>query len=367
MDFYTYNAGIVVDENLYFSSNTVNGLYRRDLITNEVIFLGTFPNEKIGVFHLHKDCVRWNNLLVFLPETASYLHIWDLETKHFICVDLERNTDEPIYADGCVFENCLYIFPAILTQPLLKYNLLVGTLERNDRFSNRLFKEKIENESYYYLARIVIIDEFVLFPIQNTNTVYKYSLKNDLFEKIKLPIENIFALFLCDNRFFISCVKTDIIYACDLDFKEITEYLINDECDKGKRIVNNVFSAGRDVYAIPAWGKHILKLNINKKVFEKLDDYPSDFEFYELGNDDVRFFRLQKDGDNIIIFPRRSNMSLIIKNGYLEKFQKNGFSREIYIKDNSKHYKDCLREVSNFADVMKEDEKITLSDYLYMI
>ena len=119
-DFFTFDAGKIVGNDLYFSSNYLNGLYKKDIRTGEVQFLGCFPKEKVGKDHLHKACYLWNDYLIFMPESSFHLHMWNINKMQFDTVDLDRYSDHYAFGDGCVVDDSVIIFPAVLEQPLLR-------------------------------------------------------------------------------------------------------------------------------------------------------------------------------------------------------------------------------------------------------
>ena len=123
-DLHTY-SGVFVNDYLWFSNNTFNGLFRFDFNNNKIEFMDFFPNELINQINTHKKCFVYNNKLVFLPALGNFISIYDIEEKSFNTIELgfatNNNCDK--VADAVLIKNQLYIVPISQNDDLAVLNI----------------------------------------------------------------------------------------------------------------------------------------------------------------------------------------------------------------------------------------------------
>lgn len=85
-----YDTCCVKGDFLWVSAMKFNGLFKIDLRTKEINFVGCFPYEKLyGRLHLDR-IIEHNNKLYFVPFESNYIHIYDIEKNTFEGIKIER-------------------------------------------------------------------------------------------------------------------------------------------------------------------------------------------------------------------------------------------------------------------------------------
>ena len=103
--------GAVVGNYLYFSNVSSNGLYRVDMSTHDVELIDFFPNERINIGFLHKNCFVYGNRLFFIPAYAKDISVYDISKKKFTMIPFENTSNVEATIDSIQVGSSVYIFP----------------------------------------------------------------------------------------------------------------------------------------------------------------------------------------------------------------------------------------------------------------
>lgn len=227
LSFYdVYDSG----EDIWFSNNLYNGLFRYNIADKKTYFVSFFENEEKNQRGLHQKVVHYKGKLFFLPGLAKHIHVVDLRN----CSMKSINVAEQIgsYADAslsCVYmkDNWLYVFPKDISKQL--YRMDLETLEIT---TEKGFKSEISNclnqTEGKFCYKPYQEDEMIWFPVLKTNKVLKYSIVGKKFELYELEISNAIAMEKYNNSFWLLVENGRSVYQWDGENKEVKEYLLPD-------------------------------------------------------------------------------------------------------------------------------------------
>ena len=175
-------------EELWFSNNIYNGLFRYDFLHKKTEFVRTFPGMGWGRKGLHQRVIRYDNKLFFIPGNSSFIHILNLENRIMDAIPMELVND---ISEIHVNNNLLYILPKFLGRPEVVFNLDNYEILMNydmDLICRQYMQENSEKLFY----RIYMDDSIAWLPLLNSNIILEYDYVNRrLIEKYTLPISGL--------------------------------------------------------------------------------------------------------------------------------------------------------------------------------
>lgn len=105
------------DDVIYATSMESNGLFVINM-DGKAILKAIFPREKAYKRFLFSDCVCYNNKLIFAPDSAEKIYIYDLDTNQFKIIDFNLNIKIDNYNETFKFskivegDEAFYFLPA---------------------------------------------------------------------------------------------------------------------------------------------------------------------------------------------------------------------------------------------------------------
>lgn len=103
----------IVDEKMWIFSNSFNGLYVLDLLTEELQWKGQVPFESAICNELYTELIFWEGKLFFVPFLAHKLAVYDIGTGKFDAIDLPGMEQKKnlLFGAACLYKDSIYMFP----------------------------------------------------------------------------------------------------------------------------------------------------------------------------------------------------------------------------------------------------------------
>ena len=76
-------CGIQIDDEYWYVAGNTNGLFKKNLLTGKLDFLGFFPNEYHLQFRAYTDLKLVDNKIVFTPCSAKEIAVYNLNENTF--------------------------------------------------------------------------------------------------------------------------------------------------------------------------------------------------------------------------------------------------------------------------------------------
>ncbi len=216
----------------YASAMNQNGLY---LLTKngKAEFLHLFPGEKLFKRFLFSSIAKYKEFLVFAPESAEHICIYNTDSGEFITKEIPAPSAcrgyQPNFKFGAVifFEGCFFFIPQ--TYPaVIKMKALSWELD--------YLNEWVTEEAFCFKKGYSLYKNFVTIPSALSDMMLKLDMAagRAIIERAGWEKEEKGAWTLCENE--------------------------------------------KECWAISYPDSHILCTNKDTEIWNKIDDYPSDFE-----------------------------------------------------------------------------------------
>ena len=123
-----------INNELYFSSCSFNGLFKLNLLSGEVTHLGNFKDELLGESYLHGSTIGYDGRIYFIPFNAKGISMYDIESDRFLFQQMSKCR----YGVPMEYQENIIIVPSNL-----KDNILSLNKEKKEFEVNRVLSDKV--------------------------------------------------------------------------------------------------------------------------------------------------------------------------------------------------------------------------------
>jgi len=184
---YTISCEIFCDDGKYywFSAFEINALFRMDKNTNQIDFIGCFPDEKTLGRRLFYQTTCQNRKIYFAPFGANHLAIYDIDANSFSSVPIPQPKDYPFGNDIYLralkfvfiisFDKWIFLLPGAYPA-ILRYDTESGKIDYLDDFIP-LIQSSIAPSSSLLFNRCCNIDNYLFATSATGNFVLAFNMK----------------------------------------------------------------------------------------------------------------------------------------------------------------------------------------------
>lgn len=259
---FSFSAGIVLGDSLFFSDNTINGLFKTDLIGHETMYIGSFQNEDHCKGLMHKQAISKDDMIYFVPNQGFNVHVFNIETFEIKNIPLYK-VDELryVFSGGVIFEDYLYIVPGVISQPVISINLKTYEQKLIDIGLASVLKNAPNDKQLF--SRIDVFGDKVYMPVLSQNRVVEYNIPQNSIKMVTVSQENLANIYVIDNSILISTLYSGLYYY-DVGNKEIVE-IKGDEKEQTEICCYTIIKKDMcNCYAVPDLGGKVLLLKKGK-------------------------------------------------------------------------------------------------------
>lgn len=261
----SFCAGVIVEDQLFFSDNLFNGLFKStfDSNINKAEYIGKFNDESDSVRLLHKKAIQYQDVIIFIPNRGTSIHVFDVNKgslKAYRIVQQGDNNNS--ISDGVIIDNKLYIMPGNLLQPISVLDLRDYTLQTIDFRIKELLSITDRSPKGQFFWKAICMGKKIYMAIINTNEIISFDVETEQFEIMRINESILFnSVYKAGENMLISTVNAGV-YLWDSKKKEMHEIIKdNDESNTVyfiQEYTNNKF------IIIPDLGGDIFSLSCNK-------------------------------------------------------------------------------------------------------
>lgn len=176
LDSLLYYAQVLVGNELWISNIRFNGLFKINIESGEVVFIGRFPSHDLETEDLHLFAKKYGNKLYFFPKRSNGLDIYDLKTKSFTFATCKMGNSNDYFTAIDAFridDERVLIVPCYSNMSLLEFSIekeaIVRIIELTE--SNK-FVDNATGTMTLYACKM---QNEILYPIHGTNKVGSYN------------------------------------------------------------------------------------------------------------------------------------------------------------------------------------------------
>ncbi len=288
-------CGIQIDDEYWYVAGNTNGLFKKNLLTGKLDFLGFFPNEYHLQFRAYTDLKLVDNKIVFTPCSAKEIAVYNLNENTFSKKPLpayESGMNQ--YLKSVKYKSSVYFIP-FSSSSFIKYDVnqeKIIVLQDWSKVRSKYVKEGISNIT---IEPVCVDNNFVYMFINGKNQTIILDMDTDQFyiEHLDIPKDEIICAVCESGKDILVVTDKNNIYRWNHENSEIeliidfNQYIISqDYC------THYMCESGKNIYLINVWNKDIMVFNYIDKVFsiidmgryvsDKTDDNVSLYYYYDI-------------------------------------------------------------------------------------
>lgn len=353
---YSFCAGKIIGDTLYYSDDIINALCRVDLISHQATFVKPFPNEKSIIRNQHIKCLEHQKKLYFIPNSGNYIHILDLYSEEIEYIKVPKQVEGKFAISGaCFVDDVLWIFPANKNQSMITLNVVDQSVEQKGNFEKII--ENYKKEGVQDIWKIAKVDNQTYFALIGTKIVIRYSMVDESIDVLETNVDGIEAVYACGRKLII-CTIDSKVYEWNIKYDSYKEIDFDNKIqEKNAYLVANKNS--ESLYFIPNTGSSFYKYNMESKQLSRIN---TDLLSMELLTGVINYAEYDLWDDKVVLFPRIGNNILIIENDSIFALDCNEIVDEGFKK---KYYYSLGMFFENEA--IKECARIGLDEYIQVL
>lgn len=288
-------CGIQIEDEYWFAAGNTNGLFKKNLATGELNFIGFFPNEEKTQFRAYTDVKLVDNKLIFTPCWAKSIAIYDLTRQKFSDValpDYERGINQ--YINSVQYKGCVYFIP-FSSSSFIKYDVAEGKIKKLGKWID-LKNQYLMKDAGSLIIESVCADNNKIYMFMSIgNQVIILNMDTDQFSVDNLSIssdEKMCSAYQLDHVIWIATDKNKIYQWEYVDNEILQTFDLNKYINETDYYIHYIYATDKYVYLINEWDKNIRVLDyINNKfsvidtsgcVSDKKDDCISLYYYYDI-------------------------------------------------------------------------------------
>lgn len=343
-----FNTGQAYGDYLYCSSTKFNGLFKVNMYTGEAFFLDHFPGEKNSQVALYRDSHIYKSQIVFIPQNATGIAVYNIDTDEFYRFELERK----MVCQSCLVDSMIWIFPAFGYEEIWLFNVETHELKRISgvkRWKDVVIQKVIYYKNMFWAANY------------NTNTIFKINAESMEIDEVMIDCPPIYAVSCTYNGLWLITKSNDAIYFWNPETNELSKKRV-EGIEGEKQMYIDVIETRNKMLAIPLEMAPILSLDKDDMTFKVHCDYPKDFKVLSKGRTAFFLCRVNTPRGWCIMPSNVSHVTFIEKKNSDVHFVEVDFTDSINEQEIKERYINSLR-----GEIIIEHVDITLPEYIHLV
>ncbi len=363
MSFY---CGCLVGNVIYASNTNYNGLFRINMDTWKVEFVGNFPDERSYQKELHRKVIRIQDELYFIPNKGTCISTYNIHTSQFGKITIPGVEGLLEFADAFVIENRLWMVPKFLKQPLYYIELQNKVVQEEQAWKKHMFQQ----EGFADLEAVGVLDNKIVVVPWNINKMFIYDLNSGQMKEKVLPREFHLRNLTCDGEYIWFTLRDDNrIVRYHWESGDIKIYAVEDE---SRKIIGNdelqflaVFICGDRRFVVPSRADVFMEIDIEGGIIFAAKDLNSPISRYDKG---ILYLQSIRQGQRCFWLPKSAKelLELDVNNNQASwhKLEISDCGLEKYLRDFV--ITRGLADRFKMSGIEKEGT-FSLTDYIYML
>ena len=355
--------GVYDDGETYFiSSGSFNGMLNYNKKDSTIEYVTSFQNQEPYQGGLHHKVYKYEDNLVFTPNNAKGIHIYDTKHKKMYFHKL-FGTDEirTRCIDALLVEDKLWLFFAYAEKPVVIFDLNTYEIKYFYGIIEKLPMDIRERKLQIFWCPMAKHREIVCGAIWNTSYIVKINMITQQVELCNVgeAHRGLSTLAYDGMNFWFARLRDTSVYKWNEKDNEIIEYESLDFLDDEVFIYNNIICEHGQVLVIPNKGKKLLCVDEKEKKILEYCSLPDSFaEFADIRKTYRRFYDYDVINSVIRLFPANANMMVEVD---VEKKISVGTTIMLDVDDDENYKKHVLYR---YMDIIQKKGIITKSNII---
>ncbi|WP_026650981.1 hypothetical protein [Butyrivibrio proteoclasticus] len=247
--------GCIVDDSIWYTNAIVNGLFKFDIRSGQVNFVGTPEGDDPELERAYSEVIYFDEKIYLIPFNAPNIAVYDLKSRHFSTIEYPEEVNTKVYS-ATFIGNKIYLLP-YLSQMFYCIDAETNSLEQ------------VKELNVYPFSR----DAYSVLTLQSVaigNVLYFFDGKGDTLYSFDTQNKSILGTDLkkYSKRFITVCKKENKIYATSIDGE--------------KMVIVDIIKGDEDI------------ADLNNDALCWIGNYKDKIVLLKLGDDCLRIFDTEK-------------------------------------------------------------------------
>lgn len=308
----SFLAPLIDGNTMWFTAFYFNGLFKMDMETKRISFIGKFPEEQDRIW-MYAKIMKIGKQLFFFPGLARSIAVFNLETSEIKMHSLEAVASGSFGGYGFFsvvqWKSWIYVLP-IDSHVILKMNTVSGEIQYESDWYEK-FRPYVKNEWGSLFSSVIQRGKYIWCPYWQGNLIVRFDLETLKFEiySVGNPHNTYYNMCEGDGDFWIVTHGGDAVVRWNPDTQKTREYRqLPEEFNKVKSMFLPIYHEGF-VWVLPAAGDDILKLNVNTGEFSIYAQYPENFKFQNKCGT-IKYGDILLNEGMLTLYPIKANMQM---------------------------------------------------------
>ena len=267
---------------LWFTPIYFNALMKMNKTTQEITFVGFFPEESAFMPRLFSDIGKQGNKLYFAPYAAKKIAVYDLETGEFTSVEFEKKFLEcgnSVFSSLFIDDNLVYFIPKTYTA-ILVYNTVTKSVQYVSGWVDDIKKGRYYDKTWGYFTKFEVIERKLYLPCYCASILGVFDLDSQKIDLIQFDDLDVVFHSICKagNRLFLIPTISNKLGVLDLESGIIELKEIPGVADtESVAQFSNICAVGEKVILFPYNSENVLVFDIYTDEFEVIKECGTPF------------------------------------------------------------------------------------------
>ena len=276
-----FRSGEIIDRFFYVSNLNMNGLFRIDLESGDLSFVGFFKDNPMNMQEMHYGSLLYKDWIVFTPRNAKGIDLYNWRTGEFRCIHF--NDGNGYWVNGILCGNIVWFIPVDSSNHIFSLNLNTFSVRVCQRPADCMRDEHIMGRMY----RTAYLDGKIYAAIYKTRYVFCFCIDTNEMEVIDTGVDDLCVIDAGKNGLWllIEHGKKICHWKLKSEEKKFFQCLIEPPTKENERLASFILETGNNIYMFPGrMTTSVMRFNRNREVFEAAFTYPKDWIWHNLNS-----------------------------------------------------------------------------------
>lgn len=311
----SFTTYVMDNETIWFPAFLFNGLFKMDILTKQVSFVGKFPGERDQVW-MYSKAMKFDDRLFLFPALADSIAEFNTKTKKLRTHSLEnisyQFSEGRSFFSAVLWKEWVYLLP-FASHVIVKMHISSGELQWvNDWYE--LLRPFVKDERAALFSSVIQRGKYIWCPYWQSNLVVRFDLETmqPTLYRVGKTNNTYYNMSEGGGYFWIVSQNGDLIVRWNPETLETKEYKVPSCYCQGRFGLFWTMYQDGIVWIYPAAGDWILKMDAKTGQFSEHAQYPSDFNYVPNQKTIMKFGIIQEENKILYAFPINANQMLQI-------------------------------------------------------
>lgn len=306
-------SGEIVGQTFYCSNANMNGLFRIDLESGNLSFVGYFHDNPVNVQRLHRGSLLYENWIVFVPENAKGIDLYNWKTGEFRCIDFPE--EKRYQVNGILCGNIAWFIPVDASNSIFSLNLDTLSVCDYQKPMKCMQSRQMRGKMY----RTAYLEGRIYAAIYKTKYVFCFHIETKTMEILNTGLEDLCVVdegedglwLLMEHGRKICCWKPNT------GAKKFLKCPIKTPTREDERLASFVLETKNSIYVFPGrMMADVMRFDRCREVFEIAFSYPEDLTWRNPNSN--YFWSCVSNNGKHYVYPFNADYMIAVRNEKVE-------------------------------------------------